>query len=325
MGVINFEIRRTIQNKGLGRRAVTNGVDATREYLGEIGATGGQAWSPLVRSRLYAEMRHQGVRGTFQNMVGGTALIGSMDQSFAPSIPEAVGRFNDRAGTMPRAERARRLGSNVLQQRVLMPPVMQSLKPMRRVAWLTRHDPHVFANLYAEELPEGETYNNINAPYVHSAQLTPDVVEKLDTTISDLPGALLRRGITRLSFSPYDAARKSQSGQTELPAWDLYLPSFAGKGLIRQVVIPLNRDDLPPASGVEAMSYTHRLADELVKDTASPGKLGALPDQIACIVRNRPAGQVLDLTIGGNVSGLPPEQLQNVYGNLQMLVESTAV
>ena len=78
------EIGHTVSILGIGRaRSLLLGIRGMRDYLRSIGATGGLDWSPFVRSRLYAEMRLGMLTGKLANKVGGVALIGSMDQSFA--------------------------------------------------------------------------------------------------------------------------------------------------------------------------------------------------------------------------------------------------
>lgn len=68
------------------------------------------------------------------------------------------------------------------------------------------------------------------------------------------------------------------------------------------------------------MARTHQLAHELIKDSADHAGLGPLPEQIACIIENQPAGQILDLTVNSDVSGLSRPQLRNAYHNLGTLV-----
>lgn len=319
MGNRTLEIRHTISNVGLGRQALTNGIDSTRKYLEDIGAKDGLAWTPTVRSLLYAEILAKTALGTYANVVDGVGIIASMDQSFAPTIPEAWRRYRSRAGVMPWQERTRRLGVDVVKQRGVMPPVLSSLLVMKRLAGIVA-DEALFGNLYAEELQAGKTYNDTNAPYTRSTHITPDVVEKLNTTIYRLPEELNRRGITKFSFDPYNAERSSQSGRTQLPPWESYLADFARQGLIRQITISLNRGDLPASSGMAPMVRTHQLAHELIRDSAAHAVLGPLPEQIACIIENQPAGQILDFTINGDVSGLSRPQLRNAYHNLGTLV-----
>jgi len=190
---------------------------------------------------------------------------------------------------------------------------------MARVADII-NNPRLFANLYAKELPDNTVYNDDNAPYIRSTQITPDVVEKLNTTIYDLPEQLSLRRINRVSFSTYNGERRSQSGQTQLPPWREYLPHFIGQ--LCEVTVSLNRSDLPKASGVGAMNETHRLTTELTKDAANFSYLGELPDQLGYILNNRPPDQPLAIGVRGNVSRLTVPELRNVFGNLRSLVES---
>lgn len=197
-----------------------------------------------------------------------------------------------------------------------MPPVLKSLGTMRRMAEIAGHEA-LFANMYAEELPPGKRYDG---PYTRSAILAPDVVESLGSSVSELPEQLRTRGITHISFDAYHATRKSQSGNTQLPPWEEYLPQFAAQGLIRQVRFSLNRIDLPEASGIEAMAQTHDFASELIKDEARFSRLGPIPEQVSSIVQNHPLEQPLDFTVAGDVSGLRIESLRNAYHNLGRLM-----
>lgn len=315
----SIEIRHTVQNLALGPAAYLKGMEETREYLAAIGAGDGLAWAPTVRSRLYAEMRVAAAIGAFKNTSGDTRLIASLEQSYAPTIPESWDRYKSRAGVMPQLERLKRLSKNILQQRGAMPPVLASLGPMARVAHMV-NDTHLFGNLYAEELPTGQSYDHTVAPYVRSAQLTPDLTEKLGTTVKDLPDQLGERGITTLSFSSYNAARHPQTGKTTLAPWESYLADFTTEGLIRQVTVSFNRKDLPKASGVEAMQTTHTLASRLVQDSVRISELGSFPDQLACIAENLPTAQPLDLCLSGDLTAFKPHQLQNAYHNLDDLI-----
>lgn len=330
------EIGHTVSNLGIGSaRSLLLGIRGTRDYLRSIGATGGLDWSPLVRSRLYAEMRLASITGKLTNKVGGVALIGAMDQSFAPTIPQAVGRFRGNPGTaipgerirrlnrnqkMPLGERVRRLGQEVLLQRGTMPPTMRSLKTLKRIAQKLDVP---FANLYPEELPQGQVFTHQNAPYKRVAQLSPDLLEGLgvhpDNIVTGLPVTLKDCGIHQLSFSAYNAERKSQSGNTQLPHWSTYLADFARQGLIRQIAVSFNRNDLPGVTGQPAMDHTYTVADELIRERADPEYLGELPDQIKTIVDNHPAHLPLDFVIRGDISHYRPEQMQNAFRNLDAL------
>ena len=285
-----------------------------REFLGEAGATAGLAVTPLLRkrSRLYDQL--------FSKDHDSSGLVASIEHPYAPTTAEAFKRYWNRRKELARVERLGRLAWG-LAQRAFMPPASKALPGMVALSQVT-NTPHLFGNIYPEELPPKKKLTDKDAPFTRCAQISPDTVEKLGITMDDWATVLILGGFGAFSFNPYHAARRSQTGETQLASWDTYLPQLAADDLVRQVVIPLNRgQDLPPQTGTDALVEANRIAAELVKEDPNKANLGPLPEQIACIAGQAP-GTPIDFTLSGNLAAFRPPELAIALHNLDTLAEA---
>ena len=305
----------SIAHLSLGRKRVRKaGIEEIRELLGEAEATAGLAVTPLLprRSKLYDQL--------FSSDHNSVGLVASIESPYAPTTVEAFKRYRHRRKELARSKRLGRLAGG-LAQRALMPPASKSLPDMVALSQVI-DTPHLFGNIYPEELPPDKALTNNDVPFTRSTQISPDTVEKLGITTKNWPAILVIRGFEAFSFNPYHAIRRSQTGKTQLASWETYLPKLAGDNLIRQLVIPLNRgQDLPPQTDADALAEANRIAEELVKEDVNISDLGQLPEQVACIARQTP-GTPIDFTLSGNLAGFRPQELATVFHNLDALASA---
>lgn len=316
------DVRLTIATMALPQRvAVGSGIEATRAYLHEAGASGGLSWLPRY-GRLYRELQQSSeLYNTVEYEDDTTStLISSFEQAYAATTTEARQRDSQRHGEgYTRLARAKALAVD-MQWRALVPPVMESLVPLQRVGRLL-HGERLFAKVYAEELVPGERYQaqNLHCDTLAS-QVTPELLDRLGaTSIHELPGMLQDRGVQQVTLSTLHTARQAPHSPMRLPGWESYWEDFASCGLVREVTVALyalaKRRDTPEHK------LSRQLGDELKQEVANPAKLGPLPEQLATVVSSLPAGSPLDICVSGNVASLRPPELKNVFRNLAALAQ----